>query len=418
MRHQSLLLIVLACSLLILGCDSSNPVAPTGSTLNVSASPTTIAISTESSLITVTGFKPDGNPLNPGSQINLVTDLGVLDATILSIDDNGRAVTRLRPDGRPGTATVTASLPAGEATATATVQIGEDGIQPTLTVNTTPNRINIEQDSTISVIARNVDGSFLSGGRVRVRTTLGALDEESLVTDDVGEAQTILRADGRSGTADLTASVESSQDATASVTIIPSQVIVDINPRIIDITDEATVTIQVRDEDGIPLVARHDVRLTANLGKLEPQQVRTNRNGVATATYIAGTRAGSDTITAFFSNAPPGTDTVDLRTAPAAIILTAGATTIPPEVESTVSFTATVSDAEGLLLANEVVNFSLQAGISGTFNPGRTVTTDSGGNANVSITFLSTTVPPVGTSFTVTATARGGISDVAIITVQ
>ena len=258
----------------IVGCDSANPVAPTGSTLTVTASPTQISLSSDGSLITVTGFKPDGNPLNPGSQVNLATDLGVLDATVVEIGDNGRASTRLRPDGRPGTATVTASLTAGDAMAMAAVQIGEDGIQPTLAITASPNRINIEQESTISVIARNVDGSFLSGGRVRLRSTLGQLDDENVVTNAAGEAETTLRPSGRSGTADVSGSVESSMEATTQVTIIQTQLILTANPGTIDINDldpamdtgapldTAEITVQVRDEDSILLVERHDVELT------------------------------------------------------------------------------------------------------------------------------------------------------------
>lgn len=423
MRQHSYLLLALSLGALALsaglvGCDSANPVAPSGSTITVTANPTLIGLS-ESSTITVTGFKPDGNPLNPGSQVNLTTDLGVLDATIVSIDNNGRATTVLRADGRPGAATVTATLPTGEASATVTVTIGEADVQPSLAITASPDRINIEQESNISLIARNVDGSFLSGGRVRLRTSLGTLDEESLVTDMNGEAETIMRPEGRSGTADLTGSVDSGMEVTSQVTIIQSQVIVDINSNVIDITDTAEVTILVRDEDGISLVERHEVRLTANLGTLDPTTVRTNRQGEAVSTYTAGTRAGSDTITAFFGNATPGTDTVTLRTAPVSIILTADTTTIAPNTNSTIGLTAVVTDAEGLLLANEVVSFSLSAGISGTFLPGRTDTTDSGGVSSVTVEFESTTAPAVGTVFTITAAARGeNIDDSVTITVQ
>lgn len=416
MRQRLVLLPLAFC--VLLGCDSTNPVAPAGSVLTVTANPTQIGL-TGSSVITVSGFRPDGNPLFPGTQINVTTDLGVVAEPVVTIGDNGRGSTTLRASGRPGTATVTASLPAGEATATATVQVGEEGIRPTLTLGASPNRINVEQESTIRVVARNVDGTPLANGVVRLRTTLGRLDQETLQTSANGEAQTVLRPQGRSGTADVTGSVGSSEEQMTQVTVIRSRVIVDAFPRIIDIGDTAEVTIQLRDDDGIPLVKGHEVRLTANLGTLNPETVTTDAQGVAKSTYTAGTRAGNDTITAFFANADPGTDTVDLRTAPASLILTANTITIPPDQNSTVTFTATVADAEGLLLANEVVTYTVQEGISATFNPGRTVTTDNSGRATVTVTFVSTTLPPAGGSFTVTAAARGDdVRDTVRILIQ
>lgn len=414
--RQRLVLLPLA-FFLVLACDKANPVAPSGSVLTVTANPTQIGLN-GASQITVTGFRPDGNVLFPGTQINLSTDLGILAEPLITIGDNGRGSTTLRADGRPGTATVTASLPAGEATATATIQVGEEGIQPTLTLGASPSRINVEQDSTISVLARSIDGSPLPNAQVRLRTTLGRLDAESLTTGAGGEARTRLHPGDRSGNADVTGSVGSSAEETIQVTILASQVIVDVFPRIVDIGDTAEVTIQLRDEDSVPLVAGHEVRLTANLGTLDPETVTTDSQGVGTATYTAGTRAGNDTITAFFSNATPGTDSVDLRSAPATLTLNASTTTIPPNQESTITFTATVADGEGILLSNELVTFTVQAGISATFSPGAAVSTDSGGRATVSVTFVANTLPPAGTRFNVTATARGGVSDTEPILVQ
>lgn len=415
MRQRLVLLPLAFC--LVLGCDSTNPVAPSGSVLAVTANPTQIGL-TGTSQITVTGFRPDGNALFPGTQITVSTDLGVLAASVVTIGDNGRGTTTLRADGRGGPATVTASLPAGEATATAVVQVGEEGIQPTLTLSSSPSRINVEQESAISVFARNVDGSPLANAQVRLRASLGRLDQESLVTDANGEASTQLQPEGRSGTAEVTGSVGSSMEAMTPVTIIPSQVIVDVFPRIVDIGDTSEVTIQLRDEDGISLVEGHEVLLTANLGTLDPESVTTDSQGIGKSTYTAGTRSGNDTITAFFSNATPGTDSVDLRSAPATLNLTASTATIPPNQESTVMFTATVADAEGILLSNELVTFTVQTGISATFNPGAAVSTDSGGRATVSVTFVANTLPAAGMSFTVTATARGGVRDTQSILVQ
>src|SRR5215210_2642976 len=112
---QAVGLLALLCLLTpSLGCDKATPVAPTGSILSLSANPTKIGLN-GTSTITVVGRKPDGNPLNPGTEIRLSTDLGTISPSVVQVDSGGRATATLRGDGRPGPAKITA------ATADATV---------------------------------------------------------------------------------------------------------------------------------------------------------------------------------------------------------------------------------------------------------------------------------------------------------
>lgn len=413
MRNRRLILAVLGLFGLLLytaGCDSAdNPIAPSGSVLTITANPTQINLNGQSSTITIVGFKPDGNPLNPGTQINLSTTLGVLAQTLVEVTSGGRATTTLAGDGRPGTATITATLPGGgETSATVDVLIGETpDTQETLSITATPNRINIEQESTISVIARNSDGSRAANQPVTLRTSLGQLGRELLTTDGNGEASTVLRPDGRSGTAEVTGSVGSGMETMAQVTILQTAVTVTVSPRIVDIGDTATITVLVRDEDNIPLREGHEVQLTANLGTLNPSDLLTDGNGAATSVYTAGTRAGNDTITAFVGNSAPATGTIDVRSAPAAITLVVSPTsTIPPNQDTQLAFIATVTDAEGLLLPNEVVQFTVEGGIPVVFNPSSSVSTDNGGRATTNITFELSGVQSPPSQVRVSATAR------------
>lgn len=450
-RHPYLLPVfalgVLAVAAGTLSCDSANPVAPPGSTLTVTANPTQIGLG-ESSVITVSGFKPDGNRLNPGSEINLTTDLGVLDATVVEIGSDGSASTVLRPDGAPGTATVTAALPAGEAMATATVEIGEAGRQPTLSVTASPSRINIEQDSTISVIARNVDGSPLAGGRVRLRTTLGTLGQETLVTSDAGEARTLLHPGERSGTATVTGSVGSGMEVTVDITILQTQLTVTTNPSIVDVNDlnpamatdnalnTAEVTVQARDEDSIPLVGGHDVELTATLGLLLPGArdpvmlddlgeasstltLRTGGDGKATATYVAGDRAGTDTVMAFLGNATAGTGSLTLRDAPATVFLSVTPPEVTQGVMSEVMATVRVSNAQGIPLGNELVRFEVSDDtVSFSLDPPAGPVTNNSGEATATLTFSASGIPAGVMSFRITAFVRDVASNEQTIQVQ
>lgn len=404
----SAILLALLLAIGLTGCDSSNPVAPSGSTLTLIANPTQISLG-ESSVITLTGFRPDGNPLNPGSQINLSTDLGVLGSNTVEIDDNGRAQTTLTPDGRPGAATITASLPAGEATTTVTVQIGEDGVQPTLEVTATPSRINIEQESTINVVARNVDGSLLSGGRVRLRTNLGQLDDQSVITDANGEAATLLRPDGRSGSADVSGSVDAGTEVMTQVTFLQTQLVLEANPNIVPVLGPAELTVLVRDEDFVPLREGHRVRLTANLGTVDPQFVTTDANGEALVTYIAGDRAGQDEIQAFLENTTgQAMAQISIRDAPAFIDLFPTQRTVASE-GGTIEMRAQVQNAQGEPLAGILVIFN-SPDVGGIFSNTETVTTNTAGEAT---NVLSLTVndldalPPGQDTFIIRATARG-----------
>jgi len=91
----------------VLGCDKASPVAPNGTILLISAEPAKIGIN-GTSTITVIGRKPDGQPLNPGTEVRMTTNLGRIEPTIVEIR-NGTATATLRGDGRLGIAKVTAS---------------------------------------------------------------------------------------------------------------------------------------------------------------------------------------------------------------------------------------------------------------------------------------------------------------------
>jgi hypothetical protein len=68
---------LVAIGALPLGCESDSPTAPSRTVLSVAASPTTIRTD-QTSTITIAGFKPDGNPLSPGTELFATTTLGTL----------------------------------------------------------------------------------------------------------------------------------------------------------------------------------------------------------------------------------------------------------------------------------------------------------------------------------------------------
>lgn len=210
---------VLLCLLVpFLGCDKATPVAPSGTTLTISASPTKIGLN-GSSTITVVGRKPDGNPLNPGTEIRLSSDRGTVSPSVVEVDSSGRATSTLRADGRSGTAKVTAAV--ADATAEISVQIGESAeTKPSLIVSVSPNSVATKETANITIIARNADGSPAPQGQSIILTaSLGSIKPSTVQTRSDGTATAVFTAGTLAGSATITAVMGSSDAATTTVTI-------------------------------------------------------------------------------------------------------------------------------------------------------------------------------------------------------
>ena len=280
---QAVGLLLLLCALIpSLGCDKATPVAPGGTTLTISASPTKIGL-TGSSVLTIVGRKPDGNPLNPGTEIRLSTDRGTVEP-IVTVDSSGRATATLRADGRSGSAKVTAS--AGDATVETTIQIGESAeTKPVLLISANPSTVPVEGEADITVIARNSDGSPVGAGQTVILTTsLGRLTPNRVTTRADGTATARLEAGSQAGTATITAIMGSSDAATATVTIREgaTDISVQANPRTVPRSGgDVTLTAFVTNSQGLPLQGA-PVIFEASAGELEVTGVVfTDTSGVA-----------------------------------------------------------------------------------------------------------------------------------------
>jgi hypothetical protein len=315
---QAVLLLALLCLLVpALGCDKASPVAPAGSILSLSANPSKIGLN-GSSTITVVGRKPDGNPLNPGTEIRLSSDLGTLSPSIVEVDSGGRATATLRGDGRSGPAKITAAT--ADATVETTIQIGESAeTKPSLLLSVSPNSIETEESATITIIARNSDGT--------------------------------------------------------------------------------------------PAPSGQQIILTSTLGTISPTRVTTRNDGTATATFTAGTLAGSAEIRAVMGSSEPATTTVTIRDIATDISLSANPASVPQTgtpASEPIEITAVVINAQQQVLQNVLVTFSSQLGeLSDT-----TAFTDSSGRATVMLEITEAQIDSFsGGSFVVTAQTPGAGGD-------
>jgi len=319
MNYRLVGLLLLVLSLLpAVGCDKATPVAPNGAILTISANPSKIGL-TGRSTITVVGRKPDGNALNPGTEVRLSTDKGTLDASILQVDSRGEATTTFHGDGRSGDAKITAMTGGGMTMATTTIQVGETSTtKPTVLVTASPNSIPVEGSSTITVIARNSDGSPVSEGQVVIlTTTLGSFTDSRPKTLADGTATTTLNAGKQAGTAEITAIVGSSDAAKTQITIrdAATDLSIQANPSTVPSTGGTiTLTAFVANSLG-QAVQGAPVTFSSERGTLETTGVVfTDTTGVAT-NKLTVTQSQLTNVVFFDATAktPSGTGTLITR---------------------------------------------------------------------------------------------------------
>ncbi|HKI01508.1 MAG TPA: PKD domain-containing protein [Thermoanaerobaculia bacterium] len=207
MNYRFLASLLLLTSLLpSVGCDKASPVAPSGTILSVSASPARIGL-TGQSTITVIGRKPDGNPLNDGTEIRLTASLGSIEPFV-TVDRNGTATATFRADGRLGTARITAATggstgsggtgtggtgtggsSSGTLTASIDIQVGE--VAGSILLQPTPTTLTSE-GGPVSLLAIVLDasGQPLQNQGVNFSTELGTLRSRgaTVTTNRRGEA--------------------------------------------------------------------------------------------------------------------------------------------------------------------------------------------------------------------------------------
>jgi len=229
MNYRAVAFLLCLVSLLpVAGCDKASPVAPNGTILTISANPSQIALNGES-IITVIGRKPDGNPLNPGTEVRLIASLGSIDP-IVTTDRNGRATATFRGDGRLGTATITAQTggstggtgtgtgtgtgsggsSSGAGSATVEVQVGRTA--GTILLQPTPTSLTLNGGKVnLLAIVRDSAGQPLANQGVNFTTDYGTLGSRgaTVTTNARGEAR---------DTVTLSASDLSNNVATVTIT--------------------------------------------------------------------------------------------------------------------------------------------------------------------------------------------------------
>ena len=173
-------LLASVCSVLALAlaCDSAIPTAPAGTVLTISANPSQISAG-GTSTITVVGRKPNGSPLNEGTEVFFSTDLGSVNPAVVAVDRDGVARTTLRGDGRVGTAAVQAQVGSagGEGgSGSATIQVLVGRAAGAVSLQASPSSVP-ETGGTVQLLAlvRDDQGQPLPGVPVNFQSSVGTL---------------------------------------------------------------------------------------------------------------------------------------------------------------------------------------------------------------------------------------------------
>jgi hypothetical protein len=172
--------------------------------LTLQIEPATIT-GNQTATVTVFAFEGSGAPVPVGTDVTLTTDRGQLGATRLDTDLQGAAITTLRTGGSTGTAHVTASIAGGPSVTAQATLVAAPPSGTILQLTASPPQTAANGSTTITVLVADAGGAPLSGVEVELGSTIGRLDVDRLHTDGGGLATTILRGDGRRGTATLTA---------------------------------------------------------------------------------------------------------------------------------------------------------------------------------------------------------------------
>jgi PKD repeat protein len=210
---------------LVAACDKVALLAPTGSTVTLSITPTNIGGNGTAQII-ATVIEAGGTPVHDGTEVTFQSSVGTVDPAVARTE-RGIARATLRANGASGTARVIA-FSGGAASDEVEVSVGSAAAE-TVTVRATPSSIPANGGPVqVTATVRDVSGDPLAGATVVFASDNGSLSSNSAVTDANGEAtvaltttrQTVVRASVAGKEGQTTINVASFP--TATITLNPA----------------------------------------------------------------------------------------------------------------------------------------------------------------------------------------------------
>lgn len=236
-------------------CDRAQLVAPTASTISISASSRVLGLG-ESTEIGALVIEDAGTPVHNGTTVRFTSSLGQVEPAQAQTH-NGLATAMFRAGGVSGIAEIRAT--SGGAVGDAGSNVLEITVgavaASAVTLTAMPSTVPAT-GGTVTLVASVVDasGNRLQGIPVTFSTTAGSLSASSAVTNAGGDATAQLTTDR---TATVTARV-AGLTATASVTVAtPPGVTLSVSPAmpIVDVPMVLTVTVTVATGNPVPTLS-------------------------------------------------------------------------------------------------------------------------------------------------------------------
>ncbi len=338
--------------------------------------------------VTITALLRDvNNNFVAGQSVTFAADSGGLsviqaDPTIggapaATTDENGRATAELSAAGDPTDRVITVTATAGDLTATVLVAV--TGTQLTITGPT-----SLVQGATTeyTIVLADAAGNGIANQTVELTSSLGnLLAATTLTTDFSGQAQVQYTA-VNGGSDSLQASALGETEAAAiSISDDTFNFISPADDTEIDLGANQDISVRWV-QNNSPVVGR-TITFSTTRGTIMPASVVTDANGTANTSVMAS-NSGSATITATATNGPVASLPIEfVAVTPENIEVQADPFTVSPNSQSTI--TAVLRDAEGNLVKNKRITFSLEDVTGGTLSVSSAVT-NSQGRAQTSYT--------------------------------
>lgn len=296
-------------------------------------------------------------------------------------DASGTATALLSTAGDPTTRVITVTATAGTLSDTNTVNVTGN----TVTLSGTTSLV-LGESTTLSILLRDSSGTGVANKTVTLSSSLGnTLSATTVTTDFNGQAKVTITA-SIAGSDTIEASAIGTTGSTI-LTISPANFVFSAPSANAEVNLGAVQTITVHwDEAGVPQ-ANKNINFFATRGVLSAPSATTNASGNASVT-ISSTNAGPAVITAVATS--PGGPSSQLSiefvaTTPASLVLQASRTTLSVNTEDSSDqqsiVTAIVRDANGNLVKNQDVSFTLTDVSGGSIFPA-SAQTDSFGRAS------------------------------------
>src|SRR5271170_7931894 len=316
------------------------------------------------------------NQLLPAVSVNFSATSGGLSGTNPAVTGvNGAATIQLVTAGDPTDRVITVTATAGSSTA----QIAVSVIGTTLNL-AGPNTLISGNQGAYTVALTDSGGAGIGNEPVAISDSAGnVLSATNLLTDAAGNASFT-----------MTAGVAASDTLTATSLGLTAQEAITISNQLFSFTTPATGTnISISTNQavtvtwtagGAPQVGQTVTFSTTRgifggvAGEVSTTAV-TDATGTATV-MISSTSAGPAVITATGTGVTAQDSVNFVATKPTLLVLQASPDTVPTEGESTIS--ATLTDANGNLVANQTIDFQLQDVTGGQLSVGTAITNNQG----------------------------------------